>query len=74
MQNYESIKQRMLSSENGFIGDYFESIKKKPQSSVQDTKITGYGFLAGVAAQAQNNLKKRKLDQISGGVHLSKDQ
>ena len=50
MQNYESIKQRMLSSENGVIGDYFESLRKRPLNSIQDTKITGYGFLAGVAA------------------------
>ncbi len=49
MQNYETIRQRMLTSELG-IGDYFEGLKLKKQTAVEDNKLTGYGFLAGLAA------------------------
>ena len=57
-QNYELIKQRMLT---GTKGDFSET-QKKPLAATVDTKINGDGFLAGIAQQ-QN--KKRKRDQIS---------
>eukprot|EP00347_Sterkiella_histriomuscorum_P000515 403375550 len=66
LQNYESIKQRMLTSSNGQLGDYFETLKLKKSAAIEDTKLSGFGFLAGIAAQTQQNQKKRKLDQISG--------
>ncbi|CDW81860.1 chromosome transmission fidelity protein 18 homolog [Stylonychia lemnae] len=66
MQNYESIKQRMLTS-NAKADDYFEYMSMKKTQAIEDTKLQGYGFLAGFAQQSQQNQKKRRLDQISGG-------
>lgn len=39
----------MLTSEAG-IGDYFDAMKIKKQTAIEDCKLTGYGFLAGMAA------------------------
>lgn len=34
------------------IGDYFDQLKLKKSAAIEDTKLTGYGFLAGIAAQS----------------------
>lgn len=41
----------MLTSEGGSIGDYFESLKLKKSAAIEDSKLTGYGFLASFAAK-----------------------
>lgn len=47
-QNYEQIKQRMLNSVTGAIGDALASNPlKAKQQAVIDAKLSGYGFLAG---------------------------
>lgn len=66
LQNYESIKQRMLTSATGLSGDPLraQTLQKNKQQAVMDAKLSGYGFLAGVIQQA--NQKKRKREEISG--------
>ncbi len=58
MQNYESIKQRMLTS--GGTEDFFDALKRKQHKALEDSKLSGFGFLAGMQLS-----KKRKRDQIS---------
>jgi hypothetical protein len=55
LQNYELIKQRMLSGGGGDL------LTQKPDKNkaVMDAKLSGYGFLAGA-----QNPKKRKREEI----------
>lgn len=62
LQNYEAIKQRMLSSPDGAFSF---STQKQKQQAVIDSKLSGYGFLAGIMQQHQVNQKKRKREEIS---------
>jgi hypothetical protein len=52
----------MLSSHDLNIG---LSAQNKKQQSIIDSKLSGYGFLAGIMQQHQVNQKKRKREEIS---------
>ncbi len=41
----------MLTSNDGSIGDYFNTSNKNAQSHLEDAKLTGFGFIADLAAQ-----------------------
>lgn len=48
LQNYELVKQKMLTSLDGTAGDVFSiATQKSKQQAVIDAKLSGYGFLAG---------------------------
>ncbi len=69
LQNYESIKQRMLTGAQ--VSDPFaaKSLKAGPKQAIMDAKLSGYGFLAGVISQQQqNNQKKRKREEFESAT------
>ena len=66
MQNYEGIKQKMLTQTLSELEKEKKAKELANKKELVCQEITGFGFLSSIVKQ---NQKKRKHDEISGGAN-----